>query len=193
MRNYSGTSKTVLKSNFIIVYQQLQNAINEYTFSGHTTGNFAYVDAYLAASIHAAMDYIERFNQIKLDPDIISACRYANNTLKHNPRLITHRKASGGFEFPFGSEEFFSFEPIDIVWNFDSSITIDSHANKIQQMAFETQKACFQSIFAGKSILATLGLVHSAISADQYVGIASLNFSYLYAYVDPRETLCHPS
>ena len=32
MRNYSRTSKTVLKSNFIIVYQQLQNAINEYTF-----------------------------------------------------------------------------------------------------------------------------------------------------------------
>ena len=113
MQNRNGMtdiSKQILKNNFLIVYKQLECAVREYISSGHTTGNFIYIDAYLAASIHAAMDYIERFNKIKLSKNIISACRYANNTLKHNPRLVTHRKATGGFEFPFGSEESFSIE-----------------------------------------------------------------------------------
>ena len=175
MQNHNGTtdtSKQILKSNFLIVYKQLECAVREYISSGHTTGNFIYIDAYLAASIHAAMDYIERFNKIKLSKNIISACRYANNTLKHNPRLITHRKAAGGFEFPFGSEESFSIEEIDIVWNFDPSITIALKANvapKVREKLerrFNSQKSCFKSAFAGKPILETLEPVFYAISND---------------------------
>lgn len=168
----NNTSKQILKNNFLIVYKQLERTIHEYASSGHTTGNFIYVDAYLAASIHAAMDYIERFNKIKLSKNIISACRYANNTLKHNPRLITHRKSTGGFEFPFGSEESFSIEKIDIVWNFYPSITIALKANvapKVREKLkrrFNCQKACFKSTFAGKSILETLEPVFYAISND---------------------------
>lgn len=175
MQNHNGmadTSKQILKSNFLIVYKQLECAIHEYASSGHTTGNLTYVDAYLAASIHAAMDYIERFKKIKLSKKVISACRYANNTLKHNPRLITHRKAIGGFEFPFGAEESFSFEEIDIVWNFDPSITMDLkvHDPKVREnleRCFNYRKACFKSTFAGKSILETLESVFYAISNDQ--------------------------
>ena len=174
MQNHNGTtdtSKQILKSNFLIVYKQLECAVHEYTSSEHTTGNFIYVDAYLAASIHAAMDYIERFNKINLPKNIISACRYANNTLKHNPRLVTHRKATGGFEFPFGSEESFSIEKIDIVWNFDPSITMDLKAHdpkarEKQERHFNNLKSCFKSTFAGKSILETLEPVFYAISND---------------------------
>ena len=173
MQNRNGmtaTSKTNSEK-FFIVYKQLESAIREYASSGHTTGNFIYVDAYLAANIHAAMDYIERFNKIKLSKNIISACRYANNTLKHNPRPITHRKATRGFEFPFDSGKSFSIEKIDIVWNFDSSIAMDLKAHdpkarEKQERHFNNLKSCFKSTFAGKSILETLEPVFYAISND---------------------------
>lgn len=83
MQNHNGTtdtSKQILKSNFLIVYKQLECAVHEYTSSEHTTGNFIYVDAYLAASIHAAMDYIERFKK--------STCLRISSPLVDTP--ITH-------------------------------------------------------------------------------------------------------
>lgn len=136
------TGKEILKNNFFIVYQDLKDAIDEYLSSGHCQGKTEKIDAYLAATIHAIIDFYERCPQ--KSSQIIDACKYANNTLKHNGSLISHKEISGGLssliEFPFESPE------ITVIWNYDSSIQTNS---KAQQQAFE-------KLFAGQEILQTL-------------------------------------
>ncbi len=135
------SAKLILQSNFEIVYNQLREAIQEYLESGHTKGEFQYIEAYLAATIHSIMDYAERY--MKNDA-IVNACRYVNNTLKHNPQLITHKKITGGFEFAISFP--ICIEEIKVVWNFDKDLSV---RRPEQQQAFEM-------LFADKPILETL-------------------------------------
>lgn len=83
-------NQTVLRSNFLIVFADLQNAINNYLNGEHITGETKYIEAYLAAAIHALVDYADKYLHKK--SDVIQACRYVNNTLKHNEFLVTHKK-----------------------------------------------------------------------------------------------------
>lgn len=133
--------KSTLQSNFEIVYNQLTEAIQEYLESGHSKGEFKYIEAYLAATIHSIMDYAERYME---NDDIINACRYVNNILKHNPNFVTHKKITGGMEFPISFP--ICIEEIKVVWNYDESLSV--HSPK--------QKPAFERIFADRVIIETL-------------------------------------
>ena len=135
-------NQSVLKSNLMIVFSDLEKAITAYLNGGHTKGETEYIDAYLAASIHALIDYADKY--LDVNDERIKACKYANNTLKHNGMLITHQKAEGGFSFPFSSP--FCIEEIQVVWNYNSEVKT---RHKDQQIAFAKH-------FAGKPILDTL-------------------------------------
>lgn len=52
-----------------------------------------YVEVYLAVSIHALMDYVDRFLK---DDNEIMACRYVNNAIKHVSDYDTHKENKGG-------------------------------------------------------------------------------------------------
>lgn len=133
------SNQSILKSNLLIVFSDLEKAITSYLNGGHTKGETKYIDAYLAASIHALIDYADRY--LDANDERIKACKYANNTLKHNDRFITHRKTKGGFSFPFSFP--ICIEEIQVVWNYSSEVKT---RHKDQQIAFEKH-------FAGKPIL----------------------------------------
>lgn len=145
-------NKSILKSNFLILFSNLENSIIEYLKHGHSTGEMQYIDAYLAATIHALVDYADKY--LDKDDEKIQACRYANNTLKHNGELISHKKSTGGFSFPFSSP--FVMEEINIIWSYDISIKV---RHPEQQKAFEKH-------FAGKPILDTLRPIMRQIEED---------------------------
>lgn len=136
------SNQSVLKSNLMIVFSDLEKAITAYLKGGHTKGETEYIDAYLAASIHALIDYADKY--LDVNDERIKACKYANNTLKHNDRLITHQKADGGFSFPISFP--ICFEEIQVVWNYNSEV----------KTRYEDQQIAFEKHFAGKPILDTL-------------------------------------
>lgn len=135
-------NQLVLKSNLLILFSDLEYSIKKYLECGYAIGETKYIDAYLAATIHALIDYADKY--LDKDDEKIQACRYANNSLKHHSSLITHKEITGGFSFPV---EFPLYsEKIEVVWNYDSSVKV---RHKEQQIAFENH-------FAGKAILETL-------------------------------------
>lgn len=134
-------AKSILQSNFKIMYNHLIEAIQVYLDSGHTNGDYQYIEAYLAATIHSIMDYAERYME---NDDIVNACRYVNNILKHNPNFVTHKKITGGMEFPISFP--ICIEEIKVVWNYDEALSV--HSPK--------QKPAFENIFAGRPIIETL-------------------------------------
>ena len=134
-------AKPILQSNFNIVYNQLNLAIDNYLGGGYTRGEFQNMEAYLAATIHAIMDYAERFLENNED---VNSCRYVNNTLKHSEGYITHKQVTGGISFPVTFP--FVSEKIRVVWKYDETLNVN----------FERQKIAFKKHWAGKDILSTL-------------------------------------
>lgn len=51
--------------------------------------------------LHWILDYAERVEISEEDKKIISAFRFANNTLKHDKALLEITEQTGGFSFPF--------------------------------------------------------------------------------------------
>lgn len=146
-------NESMLKSNLMIVFSDLEKAIEQYVSSGYSIGETKYIDAYLAATIHALMDYADAY--LSKDDEKIQACRYANNTLKHNSLLKTHRTITGGLTFPFCFP--MRIEKLEIVWNYDCNVET---RYKSQQRAFETH-------FAGKPILETLRPILQQIKENE--------------------------
>ena len=136
------SNQSVLKSNLMIVFSDFEKAITAYLNGGYTEGETKYIDAYLAASIHALIDYADKY--LDVNDERIKACKYANNTLKHNDRLITHQKAEGGFSFPISFP--ICFEEIKVVWNYKSDV----------KTRHKDQQTAFKKLFAGKPVLDTL-------------------------------------
>lgn len=57
----------------------------------------------VGSCLHCILDYAERVNVDKQDKelkDLLSAFRYANNSLKHNIEVRTIAKQRGGLAFP---------------------------------------------------------------------------------------------
>lgn len=145
-------SREILRSNFLIVYQDLVNATNEYINTGHCRGETAKIDAYLAATIHSIIDYSDRFWGDSTE--VIKACKYANNTLKHNQSLVSHKKITGGVHFPIHFP--LEISPIMVVWNYNHHVETRSSA---QQYAFE-------QLFAGREIIETFQPLLERIRED---------------------------
>lgn len=137
------TGKLILKSNCVILFEELKKAVDNYIKFGHTRGETQYINAFLAATIHSFLDYADRY--LNKEDEKIQACRYVNNTLKHNISLVTHCKTVGGFTFPINFQHFVS-PKIDVIWNYDESI----------KTRYEDQQLAFKKLFAGKPIIDTL-------------------------------------
>ena len=54
-------SKESLISNFEVVYEDLNKAVGECMGEKHNSIELKYVNAYLVATIHAMLDYIDRY------------------------------------------------------------------------------------------------------------------------------------
>lgn len=133
--------KKSLQSNFRIMLSGLQNAIEEYLESGYYVEKLEYVEAYLVATIHALMDYADRFLK---DDDEIMACRYVNNTIKHVAGYVTHKEVTGGLTFPISFP--IELEEIKVVWRNDADL----------ECRHKDQKNAYVKCFAGKALLETL-------------------------------------
>ena len=133
--------KKNLQNNFRIMLLGLQNAIKEYLEHGCYTGKIDEVEAYLVASIHALMDYADRFLE---NDERILACRYVNNTIKHAGGFVTHKEITGGLTFPmfFPSE----FKKIKFIWKNNADL----------ECRYINQKEAYIHYFAGKELLETL-------------------------------------
>jgi len=46
-------AKVVLKSNIVILFNQLQVAVDNYIKDGSSMGDFRFINAYLSATLHA--------------------------------------------------------------------------------------------------------------------------------------------
>lgn len=146
------SGKKILRNNFLILYQDLENAIKEYLNYGHLHGDTEKIDAYLAATIHALIDFSDRFwgdNE-----EIIKAFKYANNTLKHNCSLVSHKEVMGGLCFPICFP--LEVSEISVVWNYDNLVKVNSKA----------QQEVFERLLAGQEILKTLEPLASRISNE---------------------------
>lgn len=146
-------NQSILRSNFLILYSNLETAINDYLKYGHTNGQTQFIDAYLSATIHALIDYADKYLDIRNEK--IKACRYANNTLKHNESLISHKEITGGFSFPISFP--LCIEKIEVVWNYDGSVKVHH----------EDQQNAFKKHFAGKPILETLQPIVLLIKGEE--------------------------
>jgi len=137
-------SKEALKSNFQIMYEELQSLINKYV---RNTGDRLLerkVEAYLSATIHALVDYSSRF--LKLN-SALTACNYVNNTIKHADGFVSYKQIEGGVEFSkdFSIDFPIDIKPIEVVWR---NVDLDCwHDN---------QKRAYKELFEGKNILDTL-------------------------------------
>ena len=139
------SGKAVLKSNCSILFCELQKAVDEYVKCRDLRGNVKFIDAFLTATIHSFIDYADGHLDPDKQDDEFNACRYANNILKHNSALVTHQKTIGGLiHFPIHFP--LSFPPIQVVWNYDKTLTLRS----------ENQQFAFEALFAGKPIIDTL-------------------------------------
>lgn len=92
----------VYRSNIVIMYKGLEEAINRYRNNGKEEAA-VYVRAYLPALLNAIASYqdsVLKKKEIQETTEIL-ACKYANNRLKHNAKFasFTH-ETQGGFTFP---------------------------------------------------------------------------------------------
>ncbi len=130
-----------LQNNFEVVYRDLLNSIHNYAESGMSKDDLKYINAYLAASIHALIDYTERFMK---DDDYIMAFKYVNNTIKHVNGFITHSEVAGGVSFPV---EFpLCIDKIRVIWKSYAELNVNK----------EAQKESYTNLLAGREIIETL-------------------------------------
>ncbi len=133
--------KRNLQNNFKLMYSRLCWAIDDYLKHGHNDKGIDELEAYLAATMHALMDYAERYLK---DDDIILACKYVNNTIKHVHGFITHKEITGGFTFPISFP--FGCEEIKVVWKYNESL----------DCRHKDQKEAYKRCFVGKPLLEIL-------------------------------------
>ena len=134
--------KSNLQSNFRIMYRGLCQAVDDFLKNGYCTGDdLEEIEAYLVATIHALMDYADRFFK---DDDVILACRYVNNTMKHARGFVTYKEMTGGLSFPYS----FPFEcaEMKVIWKYNAEL----------DCRYENQKEAYKKCFAGKILIETL-------------------------------------
>ncbi len=140
--------KKVLQFSAAFMYEQLVKYIKKCERANYTETSQLGLEAYLSACIHAFCDYFERYGN---SDEYVAACRFVNNTIKHNAGYITYEEISGGMEFPttFPIE----IEPIRIVWK----------RNPNMQTYSEKQNNAYKKVFEGEEIVPTLKCLYDRI------------------------------
>lgn len=139
-------SEIVLKSNIEILFNNLNDAIKKYVDAGEWLGELKYINAYLSATIHAMVCYIDKLIEVGRmeESRIVQALKYVNNLQKHNPNFVSITKRTGGFIFPISFP--FSCELYDVVW----AECIGLQTRKQQQ------KEAYEQFFQHRKILDVL-------------------------------------
>ena len=151
-------SEDILKSNIEILFNDLSDAINRYIDSGEWLGELKYINAYLSATVHAVICYIDKLIEVGRmeESKVVEALKYVNNLQKHNPNFVSIAKRSGGFVFPVSCP--FSCESFDIVW----SECIGLETKKPQQ------KESYEQLFQNRKILDVLSDVVIKLLNDDF-------------------------
>lgn len=92
--------------------------------------------------LHWILDYAERVNESEEDTKIISAFRFANNTLKHDKDLFEFTEQTGGFSFPMSFP--LEIEKKEIRWKI-----LEDNGK------FESQYKNYVKLLQGKSVIET--------------------------------------
>ena len=139
-------SELVLKNNIEILFSDLSDAIKKYVDAGEWMGELKYINAYLSATIHAIVCYIDKLIEVGRmeETKVVQSLKYVNNLQKHNPNFVSIAKRTGGFIFPISFP--FSCELYDVVW----SECIGLETRKPQQ------KESYEQLFQHRKILDVL-------------------------------------
>lgn len=98
----------------------------------------------VGSCLHCILDYAERVNVDKQDKelkDLLSAFRYANNSLKHNIEVRTIAIQRGGVAFPIHFP--LEIPRKEVVWSIK-----DNNGNK-----FENQRNKYEELLRGKDVI----------------------------------------
>lgn len=149
-------SEKILKSNIEILFANLSDAIKKYVNDGEWMGELKYINAYLSATIHAIVCYIDKLIEVGRmeETETVQALKYVNNLQKHNPNFVSVAKRTGGFVFPMYFP--MSCEPYDVVW----SECIGLKTRK------EQQKNAYDSLFQHRKILDVLAKIVNVLLSD---------------------------
>lgn len=104
----------------------------------------------VGSCLHCILDYAERININEEDKglkNLISAFRYANNSLKHNIEVTTIATQRGGMTFPIHFP--LAIPKREVVWSIK-----DNDNNK-----FENQRKKYEEYLKGRDVIETCGEV----------------------------------
>ncbi len=149
-------SEKILKSNIEVLFANLSDAIQKYVNDGEWMGELKYINAYLSATIHAIVCYIDKLIEVgrMQETETVQALKYVNNLQKHNPNFVSVTKRIGGLEFPMSFP--FSCETYDIVWS--ECIGLDTRKPQ--------QKDSYEKLFQDRKILDILNEVVAKLLSD---------------------------
>ena len=148
-------SEKILKSNIEILFANLSDAIKKYVNAGEWMGELKYINAYLSATVHAIVCYIDKLIEVgrMQETETVQALKYVNNLQKHNPNFVSITKRTGGFVFPMSFP--FSCEMYDVVWSECIELTTKK----------PTQKVAYEKLFKDRKILDILsGIVQELLN-----------------------------
>lgn len=148
-------SEKILKSNIEILFANLNDAIKKYVNAGEWMGELKYINAYLSATVHAIVCYIDKLIEVGRmeETEVVQALKYVNNLQKHNPNFVSITKRTGGFVFPMSFP--FSCEMYDAVWSECIGLTTKK----------PTQKVAYEKLFQDRKILDILsGIVQELLN-----------------------------
>lgn len=140
--------KEHFQKNFIIMYDNLKKSVSRYITEGYSSSNLSEIESYLDATIHAVVDYSERY--LDYEDNTVKACNYVNNNIKHVLGYASPREVAGGLAFPFSFPTY--FEAPKIVWQ-----------NKDSLKGHRGQKKAYIDSFVGKDILESLNPIAEKI------------------------------
>lgn len=149
-------SEKILKSNIEILFGNLNDAIKKYIDDGEWMGELKYINAYLSATIHAIVCYIDKLIEVGRmeETEVVQALKYVNNLQKHNPNFVSITKRTGGFVFPMSFP--FSCEMYDVVWSECIGLTTKK----------PTQKVAYEKLFQDRKILDILDVIVKKLLND---------------------------
>lgn len=149
-------SEEILKSNIEILFGNLSDAIKKYIDNGEWMGELKYINAYLSATIHAIVCYIDKLIEVgrMQETETVQALKYVNNLQKHNPNFVSITKRTGGFVFPMSFP--FSCEMYDVVWSECIGLTTKK----------PTQKVAYEQLFQDRKILDILNEIVVKLLSD---------------------------
>ena len=125
---------------FTLLKKEIKSILAQNMYSEKERNRIFYL---VGSCLHHILDYAERSWVDEKGRSLISAFRFANNSLKHNIQVVEITKHEGGFSFPI------TFPLVmperEIVWRIEAS------------GKFENQEENYKKYLDGKNVIDTCG------------------------------------